>query len=240
MFILLLLFATLASADDMSSEKYCFPSAAQSAVAKQKFSMIQVPSDTATTDGNCLVIQMRPHRRELIQKYILSSVLGASVSFSSAEIQREICKLKVEKEKMKESEKTNIDVNQNLEVAASNTQGTINETMQIETMGEFEFSVDQDQIKGTCLSRNSNRYEIVLEVRKNPRPIISPFITQPPPDQEISVLKTQLLLSRGERIEVGNILKELKNKDNKVDINPTLNIETASQNTLEKVFLSIN
>jgi hypothetical protein len=243
---MLLLFTSLLHADDdMSSEKYCFSIPPQ--IARQKLSAIQVPSDVVSEDGNCLVVQMRPHRRELIQKYMLSAIPGASVNFSSAEIKSQPCKLKVEKEKTKITEQTDVALNQFPAAATTKIEKNGSEDIQIETLGAFELTVDQDQVKGNCRFIHSDRYEITLEVRKNLKPIIPVelppgaivIVNQVPTDQETSVLKTQVQLRRGEKIEVGSVLKKANVKDQQVEINPNLIIETESQHTSEKVFLSL-
>ncbi len=243
---MLLLFSGLVFSEDMSSEKYCFSSSPL--VAQKKISAILVPSDVVTVDENCLVIQMRPHRRELIQKYVLSSIPGASVSFSSEDLRREPCKLKVEKIKKKTADSTEVGLNnQTPSVSRTDSLSTENETMDIQTLKDFELSVDQSQIKGTCRYINQNRYEISLEVRKNPKPIVPVnlppgtivVLNQPPPDQQTSLLQTQIQLSRGERIDLGGVIKNTTGKRHDVDINPSLNIETSDQDSTEKVFLSL-
>lgn len=243
---MLLLFSTLSFAEDMASEKYCF--SVSPLVAQKKFSGIQVPSDVVTIDENCLVIQMRPHRRELIQRYMLSSIPGARVAFSSEDLQREPCKLKVEKVKSKNKDTINVDLNQQSgSISQTESTGSANETMDIQTLKDFELTVDQDQVKGTCRYINQNRYEIALEVRKNIKPIVPVALppgtivvmNQPPPDQETGILQTQIQLSRGERIELGGVIKKANGKDRTVDIKPEFNIETSDQNSSEKVFLSL-
>ena len=246
MVILLVLFASLLHAEDFSSEKYCFST--PTSLARQKFSAIQVPSDTVTEDGNCLIIQMRQHRRELDQKYMLSAIPGSSVAFSSAEVKTEICRLKVEKEKNKTTDNTQLNIDGTPSAVTTSTTNVGTEVTQIETISNFELTLDQDQVKGVCRLVTPNRYEITLEVRKNLKPIVPVelppgtivVLNHPPVDQETSVLQTQVQLSRGERIEIGSIVKKAKNKDNKVDIKPVLNIETSGQYSSEKVFLSIN
>lgn len=248
MLITLLLFSTLAMAEDMSSEKYCFSDVNQSMSAKHKLTAIQVPSDVVTSDDNCLVVQMRPHRRELIQRFILSSFPGSSVSFSSEDVQREPCRLKVEKQKIKSADDLNIGINQQSgSITKTDSLGNASETMQIQTIKDFELSVDQDEIKGTCRYINSNRYEISLTVRKNPRPIVPVelppgtivVLNQPPADQETMVLHTQVQLSRGEKIDIGGVVKNLKNKNNTIDIKPDLKHEALDQTSTEKVWLSL-
>lgn len=246
MVILLLLFTNLALADDMSSEKYCFSGSVQS--AQKKVTAIQVPSDVVTVDGNCLVIQMRPHRRELIQKYILSSIPGASVAFSSEDFRREPCKLKVERTKKKASDTTEVGLNGGgANASQATSSGTQTETMDIQTLKDFELTVDQSQVKGTCRFINQNRYEISLEVRKNPKPIVPVtlppgtivIMNQAPSDQETSVIQTQIQLRRGDRIDLGGVVKKADGKNHAVDIKPELKLETSDQEAFESVFLSL-
>jgi hypothetical protein len=246
MLIMLLLFSGLALAEDMSSEKYCFNSSAL--LAQKKISAILVPSDTMTVDENCLVIQMRPHRRELIQKYILSSIPGARVAFSSEDLRREPCKLRVEKIKKKLIEKRDLAVgDQSASFADTDSSANQTETMDIQTLKDFELTVDQDQVKGSCRYINQNRYEITLEVRKNLKPIVPIPVTpgtivvmnQAPPDQETSVFQTMVQLSRGDKIDLGGVIKNTNYEDRVVDVKPEFKLETTDQNSSEKVFLSM-
>lgn len=230
----------------MSSEKYCFSSPAESLLAQNKIKAILVPSDSATPDGQCMVIQMRPHRRELIQRFIKNELPETRITFSSVDILREPCKLQVEKEKLSHLDKLNVTMS-NSSLSQQNTTGSGTEKMHIQTLKDFELAVNQNQIKGSCRFLNSDRYEITIEVRKNPKPIVPVglpsgtivVLNQPPPDQETMVLQTQLQLSRGQRIELGGVVKELKNKDTQVDIKPSLNIETQNHNNSERVYLSL-
>lgn len=246
---MLLIFSTISFADDdMASERYCFSSTARAQVAKQKVEMIAVPSDVVNLDEQCLVVQMRPHRRELIQRYIVSTFPEANVSFSSAEVKRDPCRLKVEKEKMRTTDDLNIEFGkQQGQVIKVESKAQGNEVMEIETIKDFELTVDQDQIKGTCRAITPLRYSIEIEIRKNPKPIIPVglppgsivIVNQPPPAQETSVIKTEVQLERGERLNVGEIVKQLKDKDHTLDIKPNVSVGDGQQNITEKVFLSI-
>lgn len=245
---MLLLFPLFAYAEDMASEKYCFSSLSGVQLAQKKFSAIQVNSDVTTIDDNCLVIQMRPHRRELIQRYILSAAPGATVVFSSAEVRRDPCKLKVEKVKSEKNDTLSVDVSKQ-SAGANKTEftGTASEVMQIDTLNEFKLSYNEDEILGNCRYITPDRYEIKIEVRKNPKPILPvnlppgtiAVINTPPPDQKTMVLQTELQLTRGERIEIGDLIRKTNNKEQSISINPTLTIENEQQHSSEKVFLSL-
>jgi hypothetical protein len=86
-----------------------------------------------------------------------------------------------------------------------------------------------------------------LEVKKNLKPTVPVnlppgtivVLKQPPPDQETMSLKTELQLNRGDRIEIGQLVRDLKDKGHTITINPSVTIETKDQVGSEKVFLSL-
>ncbi len=219
-------------------EKYCFSSTLQSISARQKFKAIEVNSDTVSVDENCLVIQMRPHRREIVQRYILTNIPGARLTFSSESERKDPCKLKVEKIKSTKSEQLNGHIaNDSFSVGKTDTSGNSSEISQIQTLKEFELTMNQDQIKGNCRYITADRYEITLEVRRNPKPIL--VETQKPEDQKTMVIQTQLQLTRGDRIEVGSVIQKEDDKNRQLSISPAGQIESMSRKGMEKVFLSL-
>ncbi|WP_408098931.1 hypothetical protein ACJVC5_08430 [Peredibacter sp. HCB2-198] len=242
---IMLLFSLQAFASDPAAEKYCFSSVNESAVAREKFKAIQVPSDQLTMDGRCFTIQMSEHRHELVQRFIRSSFPNVSISFSSEDLRRDPCQLKVEKEKIKDQTSTELSLNGPQQTSHT---ATGSDVLKIQTLKEFNLTVDQDEIKGSCRFINQNRYEISLEVRRNPKPLVPTtlppgtlvVVNNPPPDQETSTLTTTLQLNRGERIEIGSVVKNLRDKGHDVSIKPDLKFETSSQTSSEKVFLSVD
>lgn len=234
-----LIFIGLAFAsEDMTFEKYCFSSSSRMEQTLSKLKVILVPSDKVEADPPCLTVSMRPHRRELIQAYVRNLAPDVSISFSEAEIKRPPCHLKVEKIKQIKKESLNIDVSEK-QANATNSQTELEskENFQIQTTKEFELMVDQEAIKGSCRFINANRYDLALEVRKDPKPVY-PGVR--PPDQETAILKTELQINRGERIEIGSIIKDLKDKNRQVDISPELKQQNAEGQAAEKIFLQID
>jgi hypothetical protein len=248
MWILLLIFTSISFAEELSSARYCFNSPQRAQVARQKLEMILVPSDVINTDGNCLVVQMRPHRYDLIQRYTLATFPDVTIAFSSEDVQREPCRLKVEKVKERSTDDLNIEFSkQQNQMIKVETKAQANEVIEIETIKEFEITVDQDQVLGTCRLVTPTRYNIQIEIKKNPKPIIPQglppgsivIMNQRPSDQETSSIKSELQLNKGERVNVGEIVKKLKDKDRTLDIKPQVNLESGQQSVTEKVFLSL-
>jgi hypothetical protein len=61
----------------------------------------------------------------------------------------------------------------------------------------------------------------------------------PPPDQQTSKLVTTLQLNSGQRIEIGSVVKDLRDKKSQADISPEIRYEVRDGMSQEKVFLSI-
>ncbi len=212
MTLLLLFFSLFASADDLSTERYCYRSPEAALRGRDRFNQIKVLSDQDSLEGPCLIVVMRPHRRELIQKYLLSLYPELQITFSSAEVSREPCRLRVEKFRAKKSDTVSGGVSPSgASLSASEQMGTANEILNIETLGAFEFSFNDFLAKGSCQYITPKQYRIVLELRKSPRPMMNTGIDQAnkelPPDQESGVIKTELQLIPGQKVNVAHLVK---------------------------------
>jgi hypothetical protein len=231
MLIMLLLFSGLLFAEEMSTEKYCFQDPLQ--VVQKKILSIQVPSDVVKIEGNCLVMGMKPHRRELIQKYILSSFPGSYLAFSSEQVRRELCKIRVEKIKSKDSHATNTLLNDQAGVIyQTETVVNTNESIDIETVKEFEVTINQGHLLGTCKYITQNRYEISIKLMNNPS-------GNPSTDQETKAIQTQVQIARGDKIEIGGLLRKAISTDERGTTAPEVSKQIRNQYFSEKVYLSL-
>jgi hypothetical protein len=251
MILWLLLFSQLALADDPVIEEYCFASAPKMKEVSGRLKFILVPADKLQENANCFTVATPPHRRELIQGYIRRLEPAVQIAFSSVEIKRDPCEIKVEKQKTKRLQNTAVGVDVGM-VPSASTEQVIqdrNDVTKIQTLKDFELTVNQDIIKGECRVINANRYEINIEVIKEARPLIPPVPAgtvvlvpdaQIPKDQETSRLQTTLQLNRGERIELGNVVGQLKNNGKKIDLDSGVGLELNQGTQSEKIFLSID
>ena len=246
MFLPILFIATAFAQEDLQIETYCFSSAEARARTEKRLTNILVPSDKIQAEKNCFTLQMRPHRRELLQNYIRNLDSDVNITFSSAEIKREPCLLKVEKVRVKKNSNTNISVTQTPDATAGQMNETAQDIMQIQTLGAFSLVVSQDAIEGNCRYINKDIYEITINARRDPKPIVPPnlppgtvvVIPVPPPAEKTLNVTTTLQLSRGERTEIGSIVKDLRKKDQKIDVKPEAQFGNDDQMEEEKVFLS--
>ena len=199
---------------------------------------ILVPSDVLQRDNLCFTISMKPHRRELIQSFIRGVQPEVQIAFSTDALKKDPCRLKIEKEKTALAEVANVSLNQELNAVSVNSQSLQKETMQIQTMGDFELKYNQEVVQGNCRHITPERYSIRIEVRKDPLPVYAHTI--PSPDQQTSKLQTTVELHKGERIDLGGIVSTLKSQNHDVNLKPQVEFTHAQKSSNEKVFLSID
>lgn len=254
MIIWLVLISLTAFAQDQSVEEYCFSSPVKMKDVSQRLKFILVPVDKVQENANCFTVNTSPHRRELIQSYVRRLEPAVQIGFSSAEIKRDPCRIKVEKVRAIQKQGTGASAtldgpNINVNASTSESTGSGNDVTSIQTLKEFELSVNQDIIMGECRAVNPNRYEISLEVRKDAKPLLPPVPpgtivvvpnAQIPPTQETARLQTTLQLNRGERLEIGSVVKNLKDDAKKIDISSGAGIENTDGTQSEKTYLSID
>jgi len=250
MILWLLLYTHFALAQDSAIEEYCFSSVGKMKDVSARLKFILVPADKTQEDKNCFTVSTPVHRRELIQSYVRRLEPGVQIAFSSAEIKKDPCHLKVEKIKTKSQQALDGSLTTRLTPSIGTDQTTTEskETTTIQTLKGFELTVNQIVIKGECRAINPTRYEITIEVRKDPIPLLPPLPpgtivvvpdAQIPKLQETSRLQTTLQLNSGDRIEIGSIVTNLKNGAKGVDINSGGTIEQNDGSQNEKVFLSL-
>lgn len=236
-----------AADDELSVETYCFSSEVVRARVEKKLSSILVNSDKVEAENNCLTVQMRPHRRELLQNYTRRLDPDMNVTFSSAEIKREPCRLQVEKVRSLKSKNTSAEISQFPSANETVVDENSRDVMQIQTLDKFSLVVSQDAIEGGCRYINKDLYEVTLSARRDPKPTPPPSLyvngvavvqNPPPADQKTISVSTSLQLTRGSKVEIGSIVKDLRKKDRDVNIKPEAQIENTDQTAEEKVFLS--
>lgn len=251
MIIWLLLSLNLVWAHEPVIEEYCYSSSSQMKASSKRLKFILLPVDKIEENDDCLTVSTPSHRRELLQNYARKLDPSVQVRFSSVESKRDPCNIKVEKVKSAQSQSISGSVNTQLIAHASGEKSDQNmtEVMSIRTDKDFELTVNQDSITGSCKAINADRYSIELVVKKvaeplypglPPNSVVVVSGAQLPPDQETSHLATTLQLNRGEKIEIGSIIKDLKKTTKNADIISKGRIETTVGAATEKVFLTID
>lgn len=251
LWLVLYSFVSWSQSSDPTIEEYCFGSTSRMKEVSSRLKFILVPADKVEEAGQCLTIATPPHRRELIQNYVRKLEPEVKIGFSSVEIKREPCHIRVEKNKSNNKVITDGSVSSALIPSIEATQATQNrnDVTTIQTLKDFELIVNQDTIKGQCRTINPNLYEITIEVKKEAIPLTPPvqpgtvvIINQPHPIpiQETSSLTTTLRLNRGEKMELGGVVSQLKNQGKKIDAHSGAGLEISNSQLSEKIYLSID
>lgn len=237
MWLLLLIFNVFTFAEDQSVEKYCFQDSTEVSEASNNLVPLFLPSEEIVKQGSCLVLKVKTHRRDFIQAYVLKNFPKAQVTFSDTQTKKEPCYLKVEKIKEKESEKIKLSTPQYLKADSSSTHQQETETMNIQTINYFELSVDQKQVSGYCRFITKNLYEIKITFNQNPKPSIS--TTLPPPNQNTNSISTEVQLNRGQRLEIGSLIKKAIINSKDISIKPYVNSDQSHELDKEKIYISL-
>ena len=251
MLLWLLLYTHVLLAQDQSVEEYCFSSIPKMKEVSARLKFILVPVDKTQEDKNCLTVNTPSHRRELIQQYVKRLDPSVNVGFSSAEIRTEPCRIKVEKIRLNSKQGANAALlpEQSISLQADQSSATGKDVTTIQTIKEFELTVNQEVVKGECRAINSTRYEISLEIRRDPLPLAPPLASgmiipadgnQKIKTQETSKLQTTIQLNAGETIEIGSVLKNLTDQASKIDVNSGATIDQTNIKQNEKILLSID
>ncbi len=222
-----------------SIEKYCYSSVERMQTNRARAKSILLPSDQVSEEEACLVIQMREHRRELIQSYLRNLDPSVSITYSTAETKRDPCKLKVEKIRSLQNTVIDGSLDQKPQLTQTTTTNESKDTIQITTIREFELKANLDVIKGKCNYINPNHYEISIEVRKLALPVLIGAAIPTSP-QESETYSTTLSLRSGERVEMASIVKKLKGNSSEISSIPQVQIDSSNGADVEQVFLSID
>lgn len=241
--LLWLIFLTLASHAD-SIETFCFEDSLNKSAAIKSLEPLLLPADKVSFEESCFTLVTADHRRELLQRFIRNRHPEATVSFSSEELRKEACRLKVEKTRIDQDSNSSIGL-RGAGVTERKSRGM--ETSKIQTINDFELAVNQNIIQGSCRFITPERYEIKLTVRKDLKPLhppVSPgvivIVNGRPPDQETSQLSTTVQLQKGERVQIGTMNQKRKNEGKDLGLPPRAQVKNLETSSSEEIYLSID
>lgn len=250
-YLLSLLLTKAVFAQDLVVETYCFASPSDSQKAQQSAKYMMLPSDRIEPEGSCFSLFTTDTRRELIQKYLLSRYPKMRIDYSSVERRAsETCDLQVEKEKKENTKSSHVYSGTLPGASLGHGHSSAKEVSQIKALSgaPFELLVDQQKITGKCHYINPTRYEIEFSMKFIPKPLIPPVPEgtivvvknlPPPEDQKGTNLSTTIQITKGERIEVGSIVKKLTDEGNAVSLIPQIDIKQSEKDSVEKIYLSV-
>jgi hypothetical protein len=223
-FILLI----LPSWADRQIESLCFPSRAESSKAAQDLAFILVKGvDSIQQDDACLNIAFDSTRRELFNKWIRQKYPNAQTTFSSEPTEVKRCEIKVKKISQKIETTNTAKVRKSFSVSQSsgNTTQTEVQKLVVSSGNHASLFVDQTLLKIYCQYKSRDNYQLKFEmvfVPRVPPPIIAPpgtiviAPTPPPPDQSGTSISTEIDITRGQVVNIGQIAKDLNSKNHSI------------------------
>jgi hypothetical protein len=233
------LFSRLVFAQDFVIQEYCFDSVSQLSDMTKRIKIVLLPSDQVRTVGTCLTVRSSEHRRELIEKYLLHLAPETRITFSSAQPTKNLCSIQLERKIEQKDSAQEADIGSDkltLQASVKNNQQT--ETSQIKTIDTFEFIYEQKQFKGKCRYINANLYEITFEINQIPLP--TDVVNFPAPQATSAIgAKITAQLKRGEKLEIGQIMKNSNDEKNTANSLPSLESQKNVQSKKEVLYLSI-
>jgi hypothetical protein len=230
------LFLSIAQASEVAIDKYCFSSPAQALKVSREIQSILLPVDRLNLNGPCFSVDTPAHRRQLMQSFVQKADPQVSLVLADLSFKPEPCHLKIEKIKQKSREQQELQLARNQPRWQSATQAqSASEISQIQTIRDFELQVDLSKVSGQCRRIGPDSYEIHLELRESV--LIRP--DRPISEEPRLNLQTQLQLTRGERIEIGSLVRKWQEQHKQLAIPAKVNIEQHQTATSEQVFLSI-
>lgn len=216
----------LPSMADRQIESLCFPSNAESSKAAQDLAFILVKDvDSILQDDACLNIAFDSSRRELFNRWVRQKYPNAKTTFSSEPTEVKRCEIKVQKITQKIETTNSAKVRKSFSVSqnSGNTSQTEVQKIVVSSGNHASLFVDQTLLKIFCQYKTQNNYQLKFEmvfVPRVPPPIIAPpgtiVIAPPPPDQSGTSITTEIDITRGQVINIGQIVKDLNSKNHSI------------------------
>ena len=242
--LLFIFFLFQVSAQDIVVETYCFSSVGESLKAQQSAKYLMLPADKIENKEICFSLFTTESRRELIQKYLFNSFPQMRIDYSSAENTKdETCELIVEK--IKKSNGSDFGLTR---FEQKNKDSREISQLKVMSGAPFELSVNEQKLTGNCRYITPTRYEINFSMKFIPKPII-PAVPEgaivvinnptPPEPQTGTNLTTIVQVNKGERIELGSIVRDLTDKGHAVSLVPFIDINRMEGQSSEQIFLML-
>ncbi|MBY0515619.1 MAG: hypothetical protein K2P81_01835 [Bacteriovoracaceae bacterium] len=211
-----------------SLERLCFNSSSEAQRAIPILNVILIKGqDAIDPEGKCLNVSVDSSRIEVFQRWVKTRLPEAYYHFSAASAPVEMCDIVVTKQSQKNQQDQNINVNTKgfgAVITEGNNSGKEESFIKVSSGKSAELRVDQDDLTLTCVKKNNSRYLITVALRFIPptppqAPPGSIIVMQaPPPDQSGTSISTEIEVSVGQDVNIGQVVKDLKSKQTQVNL----------------------
>ena len=205
--------------------QFCLSSSEQANQALRKIAFLKAQNDYVGQDGRCLDIKTEKRREDLYHKIMRQKYgIVASSNFIGTSSIPDRCNFLVKR--IKQSNSNDSDINfKTSGINANNTRGNsrsvTNQSLVVDVGREASLSVNNNTLKLKC-SKTGNGYSVDISLGTTD-----------------SSLTTSRYLSKGMTIDLGGVVESIKGNNKTIGINEGFNSNNESQNSVEKVYLSI-
>jgi hypothetical protein len=205
-------------------QRYCFSNQADAQDALKKLNFIKINDDKIELDFNCLDLLIQHHRTDLFQKFIQFRMPHAKIQFGSNMTSKDECHILVEVEKNKQNQNQQFQIYNDLIVNETHAIQNQNEqySLLVSSGKSGVIQINEHQINVTCF-KNADWYEVKLNV-----------LNQGPGIQ----IQNELLVQRGQRIQIGSIDQNQKNQKQDIGLN-RLHYQNFQDTLLQSIYLKI-
>lgn len=236
-----------------SLERLCFPSAMEAQKGQAIIQQILAKAvDVATLEANCVNVMIDENRVELLDRWVATRLPLAKKTFSASSAPRQECDMLVTKVSQKNEQNKQLGVRKNgFIVSVSNGENVNREESFLKVLsgGTAKLKMDESELEITCIAKGTN-YHLKFALLFVPRPLIPPtpnlppgtvivVNAPPPPDTSGSSIQTEVEVQKDQEINLGQISRDLRNKQKAIDISPSAEMNTTAGNETTQWILKV-
>lgn len=240
--LVLSVFLAIPARAERSLERLCFPSVGEAQKGQVIIQQILAKGlDEATLEAQCVNVMISQNRVELLDRWVATRLPLARKTFSASSAPRPECDMLVTKISKKDEQNKQVGVRKNgfiVSVGSGENENREENFIKVLSGGTAKLKVDESELEITCVVKGSN-YHLKFAMLFVPRPLIPPSTqlppgsvivvnAPPPPDTSGSSLQTEVEVQKGQEINLGQITRDLRNKQKELDISPSANLNTTS------------
>lgn len=247
--MLILLLSSLAWSSTQI-EKFCLASSEEALNAQKQIEFILIKNqDKTLLEGKCLTLAMANERVELVKRWVRTHYPHVQLSFSSSEPSQNECRLKFKKYKNAQTDSQGIELNQQRVTIQSGSQ--MEKAQDIRLVRTLEgkkavLELDRFRLTFTCHYHNSSSYTLELKGETIPLPprlttIVNAYgvtTTQQNETEILETIETTLSIRKNEDINIGQIFKNLDNKNKDINLQHPSH-QTQSSTSLSQWFVGL-
>ncbi len=215
-------------------ERLCFSSDAEALRAKPLVEVVLIKSqDRVEVDGRCLNATVDEKRSEVLRRWVKTRLPQAEFTFSSADVSELTCDMLATKKTRKQKEQTSVEVDgRSFQVSTGDdkSQQTEEHQLKVSSGGTATLMVGTSELKITCTATPSGNYR--LKFAQNyiaPPPLVVGQVLVPQPQPEnVTSLTTEIDARRNVPVNIGQISKDLNQKQRDVSLQEGVNLGTTT------------